>query len=46
MPFAAPSVAAGLMAATASTRLERKISLRSDIPFKPTLCLFAGWWGF
>ena len=31
VPFAAPSAAAGLRAATASTKLERKISLRSGI---------------
>src|SRR5712691_6178591 len=37
VPFAAPSAAAGLRAATASTKLERKISLRSDIPDTPFL---------
>jgi hypothetical protein len=44
VPFAAPSAVAGLKAATASTKLERKISLRSGIPatpFWPTPVLLA-----
>src|SRR5512133_4331633 len=35
VPFAVPSAAAGLSAATASTKLERKMSLRSGIPATP-----------
>lgn len=35
VPFAAPSAVAGLRAATASTKLERKISLRSGIAATP-----------
>jgi hypothetical protein len=51
VPFAAPSAVAGLKAATASTKLERKISLRSGIlatPFwvhaRPCLRVNGSWY--
>ena len=37
VPFVAPCAAAGLRAATASIKLERKISLRGLIPVTPCL---------